>query len=68
MTNATLEGWRHSSGIKEVSGVSWKVLERRTNQDQPMGSEYGKENCRILQEVEGSRINPFGKLSVDSAP
>jgi len=48
MTNDTSEKWRHLNMTREISGNDWKVLERRTNQDQPMGMEYGKGGCHNI--------------------
>jgi hypothetical protein len=55
MTNGTSEGWRYPSKIREISGNGWKVLERRTNQEQPMGFKQKKGNCHNIC-VEGSCI------------
>jgi hypothetical protein len=48
MTNGTSEGWRYLSEIREISGNGWKVLERRTNQEQPMGFKHEEGNCHNI--------------------
>jgi hypothetical protein len=55
MTNGSSEGCRHLSEIREMDGNGWKVLGRRTNQEQPMGFKHKEGNCHNIC-AEGSCI------------